>query len=39
MRDNSKEFDLSNLTGKFKKEENNGVLGKMKIETGSKIIT
>ena len=37
--ENSEEFDLSNLTGKFKKEENNGVLGKMKNETGNKVIT
>ncbi len=39
MSENSEEFDLSNLSGKFKKEENNGVLGKMKNETGSKVIT
>ena len=38
MSENSAEFGLSNLIGKFKKEENNGVLGNMKNETGSKVI-
>ena len=38
MSENPEEFDLSNSTGKYKKEENNGVLGKMKNETGNKVI-
>ena len=33
------EFDLSNLTGKFRSDKNNSVLGKMKLEVGSLIIT
>jgi len=37
--ENSDEFDLSNLTGKFKKDDNNNILGKFKNETGSKVIT
>ncbi len=39
MFENEGEFDLSNMTGKFKSDANNGVLGKMKSEVGSKIIT
>ena len=33
MNENSEEFDLSNLTGKFKKDDNNNVLGKFKNES------
>jgi hypothetical protein len=39
MFENQEEFDLSNMTGKFKSDKNNGTLGKMKSEVGSKIIT
>ena len=33
------EFDLSEMTGKFKSDKNKNVLGKFKSEVGSKIIT
>ncbi len=39
MLENEDEFDLSNMTGKYKSDKNSGVLGKMKSETGSKVIT
>ena len=39
MNENSHEFDLSNFTGKHKKDDNCQVLGKMKSEVGSNIIT
>ena len=39
MKENEEEFDLSNLTGKWKSTKNEGVLGKMKNEVGDKIIT
>ena len=37
--DNEDEFDLSEMTGKFKSMKNVNVLGKFKSEVGSKIIT
>ena len=37
--DNQDEFDLSNLTGKYWSDNNESVLGKMKLEVGSNIIT
>jgi hypothetical protein len=39
MKDHEEEFDLSNLTGKWKSTKNESVLGKMKNEVGDKIIT
>ena len=39
MNDNPHEFDLSNMKGKFKNDDNCQVLGKMKSEVGDKIIT
>ena len=36
---NKEEFDLSNMTGKFRSDEHNSVLGKMKSEVGSYVIT
>ena len=37
--DNEDEFDLSEMTGKFKSDKNKNVLGKFKSEVGSNIIT
>ena len=37
--ENEDEFDLSEMTGKFKSDKNKNVLGKFKSEVGSKIIT
>ena len=37
--ENEDEFDLSEMTGKFKSMKNVNVLGKFKSEVGSKIIT
>ena len=37
--DNEAEFDLSEMTGKFRSDKNTNVLGKFKSEVGSKIIT
>ena len=39
MKDHEEEFDLSNLTGKWKSTKNESVLCKMKNEVGDKIIT
>ena len=39
MNENEDEFDLSNLTTKWKSDKNENVLGKFKNETGSKIIS
>ncbi len=39
MLENEDEFDLSNMTGKYKSDKNSGILGKFKSETGSKVIT
>ena len=39
MKANGNEFDLSNMSDEYKDETNNNVLGKMKSEVGSKIIT
>ena len=39
MKENGDEFDLSNMSDEYKVERNNNVLGKMKSEVGSKIIT
>ena len=39
MKANGNEFDLSNMSGEYKDEANSNVLGKMKSEVGSKIIT
>jgi hypothetical protein len=39
MKEHEEEFDLSNLTGKWKSTKNESVLGKMKNEVGDKIIT
>jgi hypothetical protein len=37
--DNEEEFDLSEMTGKFRSDKNTNVLGKFKSEVGSQIIT
>ncbi len=37
--ENEDEIDLSEITGKFKGTQNTKVLGKLKLEVGSKIIT
>ncbi len=37
--ENEDEFDLSEMVGKFRSEENTNVLGKFKPEIGSNVIT
>ena len=39
MKEREEEFDLRNLTGKWKSTKNESVLGKMKNEVGDKMIT